>query len=381
MKIVWLSHSGELSGGAQICVLEGARALADQGVAVHVVAPARGTLVRALEADGFPVTTALVPEWVHWWDPGARGPLRPFVSSSRLLRSSGPLGRAFRQIEPEVVVTNTLATAAGAVAARRARIPHVWYVHEFGREDHGMRYDFGERLSLAAVGRMSRLVLVNSQAVAAKLQAHHVAAPLRLVRYAVDVPELDAVDPPRDEPFRTVLVGRLSEAKGQTEAIRAVAAARQAGVPVELTIVGGELASVYGRELQALAQQLRVSEHVVFVGAVTDPQAYVAAAHTALMCSRNEAFGRVTVEAMKLGRPVIGARTGGTPELIRDGENGLLYTSGRPDELASRLEQLWRDPSGRDRLGRNAQEWATATFSRKLHGAALLDALSAAARA
>ena len=57
------------------------------------------------------------------------------------------------------------------------------------------------------------------------------------------------------------------------------------------------------------------------------------------MCSRAEAFGRVTVEAMKLGLPVIGAARGATPELVRDGWNGLLYAHGDANELAGKIDR------------------------------------------
>lgn len=59
-----------------------------------------------------------------------------------------------------------------------------------------------------------------------------------------------------------------------------------------------------------------------------------------LICSRSEAFGRVTIEAMLHSIPVIGANSGGTPELIIDKENGLLFQYGDIDELVDKIETL-----------------------------------------
>ena len=58
------------------------------------------------------------------------------------------------------------------------------------------------------------------------------------------------------------------------------------------------------------------------------------------MCSRSEAFGRVTVEYLRRGRPVIGTRSGGTPELVEDGVTGFLYEPGDCTALAHRIELL-----------------------------------------
>ncbi len=79
--------------------------------------------------------------------------------------------------------------------------------------------------------------------------------------------------------------------------------------------------------------------------------------HVALMCSHSEAFGRVTVEAIKFGLPVIGANSDGTRELIREGWNGLLYPRGQLAELADRIDRLYWDQELRARLGENGREW------------------------
>jgi glycosyltransferase involved in cell wall biosynthesis len=82
-----------------------------------------------------------------------------------------------------------------------------------------------------------------------------------------------------------------------------------------------------------------------------------------LVCSRREAFGRVTVEGMLAGKPVIGTRIGGTLELIREEFNGLLYTPGDYRELAHKIRYLHENPDEAYRMGKNGREWAQARFS------------------
>jgi glycosyltransferase involved in cell wall biosynthesis len=89
-------------------------------------------------------------------------------------------------------------------------------------------------------------------------------------------------------------------------------------------------------------------------------------ADVVLMCSRWEAFGRATVEAMLAGKPVIGtANSGGTAELIQDGITGLLYKAGDHDELANKIQFLYENPQEKLKLGAAARLWATGRFTQE----------------
>jgi glycosyltransferase involved in cell wall biosynthesis len=93
-----------------------------------------------------------------------------------------------------------------------------------------------------------------------------------------------------------------------------------------------------------------------------------------------EAFGRATVEAMKLGRPVVGAASGGTLELVRDGWSGLLYKPGDTAALAERVERLDRDRAFLRELAANARSWATATFTTERFTNSLMAVFDAVSR-
>jgi glycosyltransferase involved in cell wall biosynthesis len=84
----------------------------------------------------------------------------------------------------------------------------------------------------------------------------------------------------------------------------------------------------------------------------------------------------VTLEAMELGTSVIGARSGATPELIRDGVHGLLYTPGDPGELADKIELLGRDAHRTRQMGERASRFSRNMFSLDRHGREFLDSLN-----
>ena len=146
----------------------------------------------------------------------------------------------------------------------------------------------------------------------------------------------------------------VPQSKGQRLAVEAVAVARKAGVDIELTLVGAG----NQKPLRKLARRLGVEDLVNIHGPTDDVGRYWSAAHVGLMCSECEAFGLVTVEAMRAGLPVCGTNAGGTPEIIDPGVNGLLSPAGDANALAANLMALESDEDLRRRLAFRAVETA-----------------------
>lgn len=369
MRVVWLSHTGDL-GGAELCLSESVKALAERGIAITVLLPWPGPLKRRLVSAGARVH--VLP--YAWW----AGHPSPLAHRARQLYDNAAatreVARVIRHIDPELVITNTLTVPVGAWASRLVGIPHVWYIHEFGSADHDLRFHIGEWLSLRMISTLSAAVIVNSQAVHDHLATRISRSRLRLVSYAVEVPRPTPAPARTDTNFSLILVGYKAPGKGQEDAVRAVSSLARRGVPVRLRLVGGE-DEHYAACLRVLCRQLGVENLVEFIPFTDDPYSLVASADVALMCSRSEAFGRVTVEAMKLGKPIVGADSGATRELIRDGWNGLLYRPSDADGLADRIELLYRDPALRASIGDRACSWAERRFNLAAHGSALLAVL------
>lgn len=327
---------------------------------ITVVVPEHGILETRLAELGFAVRVVEV----EWWATLATRPGPP-DRRRRVRRAVGELRRVIRDVQPGVVVTNTITVPSAAVAARLTRTPHVWAIHEFGTLDHGMRFDLGMATTARIVGALSNRVVTNSHAVSDHLGHWVRASKLRVVPYAVDVPTQSPAARPDHSTFITCLVGEKKPSKGQQDAVRAIGLLRARGHDVSLQLVGpGQDDNV--EALRTLADTVGAADVVELVG-YTDPMPYLRAADVVLMCSPCEAFGRVTVEAMKCGRAVVGARGGATPELITDGVTGLLYEPGNAADLAAKLEQLVVDSALAARLGTAAFE-AAAKYSLARYG-------------
>ena len=288
-------------------MLEAVSCLIERQVEVVAIVPAHGPLSPLLEASG----ATVVEQPNAWWaTPGGTSTRRlarqAAGSAVRNVAAFRGMSRLLREIGPDVVVTNTLAIPLGAFAARHSGLPHVWYRHEFGRRDHAFRFHFGERATFAAIGRLSDRVIVNSRSVLEDAPGRRFRSKARLVTYAVTVPPHEPDDVPRDGLLRLVQIGRIAPSKGHKDAVRAAGELRRHGIDVEMRFVGPTRWPKYSEELHALAGTEGVGDLISITGFRPDPAEEVIQADVALTCSRLEAFGRTTVEAMKLGKAVIG---------------------------------------------------------------------------
>ena len=360
IKAVFASHGETLSGGAERTLLESVRGLAADGrVEPVVTVPAEGPLAAALREGGVRVMVVPTPLWTPY-EPGAfaaRTRLGRFRRRARVmartLRYSRVWLRMLRVERPDVVVTNTVTPASPALSAKALGIPHVWMVHEFLTLDHGLDYALGEPLSQRAVGALSAGVIVNSRAVARHF-ARRVPSRKLVVAYPpVDVPTV-APNDFESERLRLLLLGRQTRSKGSLLAVEALGLLRGPCPPV-LRLVGW-VSDEFRAELEVRAKELGVADRVEIAGATKEPFAAIEWANVLLMCSDHEAFGRVTAEALKCGRPVVGSRSGGTVEIVTEGEDGLLFDPGDPAELAAAVDRLAHDRRLLRSLGERALE-------------------------
>ena len=162
------------------------------------------------------------------------------------------------------------------------------------------------------------------------------------------------------------IVGRLDVGKGQDVLVRACAEVHRAGIPLHLLMVGESTANdsdAYANHLRSLVTDLELGGFVHFRPFMPDVEQAYAAMDLFVLASHSETYGMVTIEAMAAGLPVIGTAAGGTVEIIRDGETGLLAP---PQDVAALTEALLRlisDPDLRERLGATARGETAARFS------------------
>ncbi len=201
------------------------------------------------------------------------------------------------------------------------------------------------------VWRKALAVVPNSRGLAELAAKTSPKQAFAIIPNGVDTEEF-APDPEREHDgfFRILVVSRLTPRKGIGFLVRAMAILKEkTREKVELWVAGdGEEKS----SLQMLAKECGVSEEVKFFGAVPHEELpkYYGLADVFCLPSLNEGMSNTVLEALAAGLPIVATVTGGTEELVRDGENGLFVKQRSPEDLAEKLGTLIADEDLRKRM-------------------------------
>jgi glycosyltransferase involved in cell wall biosynthesis len=164
------------------------------------------------------------------------------------------------------------------------------------------------------------------------------------------------------------IVGRLQAVKGHRiflESARKVLTERP---DAQFWIVGdGELRD----ELEAMTAQLGLKNAVSFLGYRSDASYAMAVSDVVVCASSYESFPRTLLEALALERPVVATSVGGIPEIVLDGETGILAPAGDPDALAAAVLRLIKDPELAQRLAVAGRKLVGQRYTLEAHASAL----------
>jgi glycosyltransferase involved in cell wall biosynthesis len=380
LRVAFITHYAELYG-ANLSLLNLIEGLGRYGVQAHVICPEPGDLLAALAQRGIPA--AVLP--FAWWVSPRRTLLGAATRLLQNVRTLRPLTAQIGRWGCDLVYSNSSVFAIGAMAAAGLGLPHVWHLREFGDRDYGLWPDLGARLSRLGFQTADATIYV-SHALQRVILGRTTWANAHVIYNGV-APEA-AFDERRRcaeslrgrrQPLTFVLVGRFRESKGQAVAIRAFAQVAARSPEVRLLLVGG--AGQTGEQdyfdgCHALAAELNAAGRVEFWGYISDPERAFLEADVALMCSQNEAMGRVTAEAMSACRPVIGFDNGGTSELIDPERTGLLYRGGA-DALAACMARYVAEPDLAWRHGEAGWQDARRRHSTEAYAAQVYEVLRA----
>lgn len=232
----------------------------------------------------------------------------------------------------DLVHSNSFATLLGCELAMAAHLPHIWHIREFMDEDYQITHLNKEHEEECC--RYSHAIFISS-AIAHKYGRIHQFLSQRTIydRVTFDSTYKKKRIFMEDGVCRILIAGVLSENKGQHEAIRAVRMLHNAGKSADLIICGQGDTSIIEDGLDNSCK-----EYIHYLGFRTDLTTIRKDIDIALVCSKMEAFGRVTVESMFYENVVIGANSGCTQFLISDGKTGFLYRQGDPNDLFAKIQ-------------------------------------------
>jgi glycosyltransferase involved in cell wall biosynthesis len=286
----------------------------------------RGRLADDIEVLGWPVTCLEEP---------------PGLGLATIWR----LARLFRFWRPAIVHThNTKPLIVAAPAARLARVPRIIHTR------HGQRFraSSGQTALFRIGARLSdRFVCVSQDCTRISLKEKISGKKLTTIQNGIDLARFDFAGAKAGGP--AIMVGRLSPEKDVETLVRAVPLIIREHPGFHLEIAGsGPCLLTLGR----LAQELRISDRIHFLGEIQDIPALLASASLFVLPSLTEGISLTLLEAMARGLPVVATNVGGNPEVVVHGETGLLVPTKSPVDLAAAVLRICRDPERGRQMGR-----------------------------
>ena len=308
---------------------------------------------------------------ITWWKVPVKYLLCGAKYFLRRKKAVSSIERAVDMSSIDLIHTNVNRIDVGTELSRRNHIPHIMHIREFGQEDFkcwSYRKNYIQYLN----DNVTKFIAI-SQAVSDSWHQKGIAKEkLDVIYNGVDSEKIKKTDFDRmlkDKQLRMVIVGGVIPAKGQIQAIHAIAKLKpEISDNVSLDIIGWS-SSQYFKIIESEIEKYHLKDRVRVLGAKSDVYDRLCDYHIGLMCSQAEGFGRVTVEYMHAGLGVIASRCGANPEIIQDGVNGLMYEYGHPENLSLCIEKYYNNREMLMQYAKEGQKNASEKYTKPKNAA------------
>jgi glycosyltransferase involved in cell wall biosynthesis len=348
IKVLFLDHA-PVMGGAEHSLLDILAGLGDGPVQPVLLAPRQGKLYGRAEELGIPVID-------FSWEGGILSAKRKDLESNPMLVVSGlpkaagvvwQISKLLRRGGFDVIYTNTLKShILGGLAGKLAGVRVIWHFRDIPVQR------LSRLISRAGAATLPDRIIAVSQAVAAQFGRGRTTVIYngfergRILQLAEgQLPEQLPGRQWLNEKGPVIgLVGQISRWKGQDVFLRAVSLLAEKHPEARFLIVGGAIFGEddFRRKLESLVAAGGLGGKVAFTGHLENPYPLMKRLAVLVHCPvEPEPFGRVLVESLILGVPVVAARAGAAAEIIDEGVNGILVPPGDAEALARGVERIW----------------------------------------
>lgn len=240
-----------------------------------------------------------------------------------------------RFLHVDLIHTNNSIIDVGVFLSYFKKIKHVWHLREFGDLDFGLYSAFGKKFD-SFIYSFGDIFIAISQSIKATFSNVIPENKIKLIYNGIVSQNVDLDSKHSNAIIEFVMVGSIQKTKNQLEALQALSLIKERGYEANLNFIGATNQEYYF-ELQKYIKENSLENNVKFWGECDNVPYILSNMDVGLMLSQNEAFGRVTVEYMLQNLFVIATNRGANPEIIKDGETGLLYQIGNISELADKM--------------------------------------------
>jgi L-malate glycosyltransferase len=358
IKIIFITHYSDLYGANRSLLTLIEYFHLSENYEVKVLLPSKGTMANRLKEIGIPYEIMYFYGSFLYIRPKLKHIIVPILGLFNLLIIPFLL-KIVRRFSPDLVYSNTSAENIGIFLAKILNIKHISHIREFMSLDHESYFIFGSHAKRKFIGWSDGVVFV-SKSVSRYIQNGNPLKTLNTVIYnGLKSPKIrpKSVNLPTSMNFG--IVGLIDPAKGQLKAVQYLNDILL-DYPNSVLNIYGTGTGQYFKKLIREVKNLNLNNNVIFHGFVNELNT-IYSFDILFMFSRSEGFGRVTVEAMMRGIPVIGFDGGGTTELIEHGRSGYLFNDSV--SFKKSLDLLTSSPEVFNSIRIKAYEIATTNFT------------------
>lgn len=369
-SILFLHGNADLYGSSR-CLLRFCRRWISDGGIATVLLPHEGALSSELSSVG--ATIVVEPNLAAFTRTDVKTLRAIFGLIKKCVISTRRLKRLLDDMKPDFIISNTSVLLPALLLRLFVRFPHLMFVREFYNE-FGILWQVYRLLLIFGADR----ILCVSNAVAAQFPVSDI---ILVLHDGFPLDEFQSVPEDRIRAFRhrhhlgdhplVGLIGRIKmRRKGQEVFVRSVLHLVQKHKTVKFLLIGSPFPGNewHLERVMQIADECGVMHRVVYTGDVVDIKAAYAALDVVVLASvQPEPFGGVVIEAMLMGKPVVGTSIGGTTEQIQDHVTGLLVPPGNSHAMAKAIDHLLSNPEEAVAMGKAGAHTARSNWSFDLH--------------
>ena len=318
------------------------------------------------KCDELGIENYFIPNWRYYVN-RKRNPLEPAINY--LIHKTLDL-YFYRKITKlidfssiDIIHSAVSVVSHGHELSKKFNIPHIWHLRELDPYKDYFTQDQLEDMSINTTKFIAISNVVKNYWIDLGLPEKKI----ETIYNGIDEKQINAkVSYDLSSGLDFVLAGRINPNKQIDVALKAISRLEpEIRKDITLTIYGDatKLYKKYQADLLKLVDKNQLSNQVIFKGYQSNISQILCNYDSALMTSRQEAFGRTTVEYMLAGLPVIASNTGANVELIDNGINGLFYQDDNSDDLSEKIKYLYERKEQLAILGNNARKKALEKYT------------------
>jgi len=348
-RLLFIAHTDNLRGGAERELLGLIYATKKHGFYVHVIVPSKDEFYVAAKKAGAECSVVRS----YWWG-------RPESSAESIVnfKAVASIRKIIEKEKIDCVITNTLVTPWGALAAALSDRPHIWiasqyFVGKFSNlADH---YDFIKTFSNGVIADSKNYAIYIRNVVGIKNATN-------FYPY-IDVSDIK-LKPANSNP-RLINIGNIFPNKNQLELLQAVVKLRGLGIEPQVLFFGQyDTADEYYKKLQAFIKKNHLDRQVTFMGFKQKPFNFVTKNDIYVQNSKSETLGAALIQCMKLGLVCVSSNIPATKEVFNHG-GGNTYSLGDANDLAKKLKDILENNSKHKDHAHRYQKSALKNLSEK----------------